>query len=443
MLIVSLRRRGRFLDPSKGRFYGQPNERSVGNQSHTSQQYIRFSDGSSSSHMDLFRVHVPTSPALVPSNYVVALLQSGQLELAKHMRWMMQKDTLGQDMFLIGAPGPLRRRLAMSFCELSGREMELLTLSQDTTEADLRQRREIVDSTAVYIDQAPLRAALEGRILILDGMEKAERNVLPTLNNLLENREMSLSDGRFLISAARYDSLLKSGESVESLNASGLLRVSEQFRVIALGLPVPEFAGYPIDPPLRSRFQGRYVRLRTSQEQVIDNCLNNKSVADTCTQENLSQVASFFHSISQIKSKYHGSDSLNSPKLLPIPETALRDAFIYLNAHPKAQAIEVIRSIYPYHLFGLDVTQMAVLNDLTKSFDVAAVAQSITDYHSKAVHSSALVGHQKLTLENILRIHELGQDICLMGDKGEGLYLEKCLTSPLFKWNAFNSFIYD
>ena len=29
-----------------------------------------------------------------------------------------------------------------------------------------------------------------GRVLILEGIEKAERNVLPTLNNLLENREM-------------------------------------------------------------------------------------------------------------------------------------------------------------------------------------------------------------------------------------------------------------
>ena len=36
-------------------------------------------------------------------------------------------------------------------------------------------------------------------ILILDGIEKAERNVLPILNNLLENREMSLEDGRFLV----------------------------------------------------------------------------------------------------------------------------------------------------------------------------------------------------------------------------------------------------
>ena len=36
---------------------------------------------------------------------------------------------------------------------------------------------------------------------------QAERNVLPTLNNLLENREMSLDDGRFLVSSARYDAL--------------------------------------------------------------------------------------------------------------------------------------------------------------------------------------------------------------------------------------------
>jgi hypothetical protein len=49
----------------------------------------------------------------------------------------------------------------------------------------LKQRREIVGGSALYIDQAPVRAALEGKVLILDGIEKAERNVLPTLNNLL------------------------------------------------------------------------------------------------------------------------------------------------------------------------------------------------------------------------------------------------------------------
>ena len=44
-----------------------------------------------------------------------------------------------------------------------------------------------------------VRAALQGRVLVLDALERAERNVLPTLNNLLENREMALDDGRFLM----------------------------------------------------------------------------------------------------------------------------------------------------------------------------------------------------------------------------------------------------
>jgi hypothetical protein len=37
--------------------------------------------------------------------------------------------------------------------------------------------------------QAPVRAALHGRLLILDGLKSNERNVLPTLNNLLENKK--------------------------------------------------------------------------------------------------------------------------------------------------------------------------------------------------------------------------------------------------------------
>lgn len=43
------------------------------------------------------------------------------------------------------------------------------------------------------------------------------------------------------------------------------MRVSEEFRVIALGLPVPKYAGNPLDPPLRSRFQARDVSPPTYQ----------------------------------------------------------------------------------------------------------------------------------------------------------------------------------
>lgn len=60
----------------------------------------------------------------------------------------------------------------------------------------------------VHLLQCAVRAATEGRVLVLEGIEKAERNVLPVLNNLLENREMQLEDGRFLMKATTYDKLL-------------------------------------------------------------------------------------------------------------------------------------------------------------------------------------------------------------------------------------------
>lgn len=130
---------------------------------------------------------------------------------------------------MLGPPGPRKRKLAMQYLELTNREHEYVALSRDTTESDLKQRREIIGGTAKYFDQvrkfgqlvlelflfllvffqSAVRAATKGRILILEGIEKAERNVLPVLNNLLENREMHLEDGRLLIPSNRYDDLLK------------------------------------------------------------------------------------------------------------------------------------------------------------------------------------------------------------------------------------------
>lgn len=48
--------------------------------------------------------------------------------------------------------------------------------------------------------------------------------MLPVLNNLLENREMQLEDGRFLMSAERYDKLLRVREGKPAAGGP-LLRV--------------------------------------------------------------------------------------------------------------------------------------------------------------------------------------------------------------------------
>ena len=72
--------------------------------------------------------------------------------------------------FLIGSPpGAYRRQLAFAYAELVGREVEYLCLTRDTTEADIKQRREIIDGSIVYKNQCAVNAALNGRLLIIEG----------------------------------------------------------------------------------------------------------------------------------------------------------------------------------------------------------------------------------------------------------------------------------
>jgi von Willebrand factor A domain-containing protein 8 len=58
--------------------------------------------------------------------------------------------------------------------------------------------------------------------------------------------------------------------SKEELDKWKLVRVDEDFRVIALGLPVPRYTGNPLDPPLRSRFQARDIHGLSFQVSAAD-----------------------------------------------------------------------------------------------------------------------------------------------------------------------------
>jgi len=198
-----------------------------------------------------------------------------------HLRWMMQKDlVLGQDFLLLGTPNLARERrhLMLLYASLLGREIEWISITRDTSEADLKQRKEVSNNGTRYVNQAPVRAALNGRLLILDGLEKAERNVLPTLNNLLENRELPLDDGSMLVSPDVYDTH-KMG-----------LSVHPDFRVAALAsLSVGESA--TLDPPLRSRFQARLASAVDVGDMLVDASARSSGKLDTNTLKDLVQMA--------------------------------------------------------------------------------------------------------------------------------------------------------
>ncbi|KAA1472001.1 hypothetical protein DENSPDRAFT_859246 [Dentipellis sp. KUC8613] len=184
-------------------------------------------------------------------------LDTGDALNLENLHFMLQKYLLGQDVFLLSQPGPYARRLAMTFCSIINSEYEYIALHRDVGETELKQGREIrAGGNLVYVDSAAVRAVKNGRVLIIEGIEKAERGIMPVLNNLLENREMNLDDGTHILHPHRYALL---DQAADPTSSKIFIPAHKNFRVIAIAAPVPPYTGYPLDPPFRSRFQARFV----------------------------------------------------------------------------------------------------------------------------------------------------------------------------------------
>eukprot|EP00854_Cymbomonas_tetramitiformis_P001590 gene1590-2225_t len=296
------------------------------------------------------------------------------------LEWMTRKIHLRQDMLLLSDPGPRARHLALTLCAVLGREVEHLGVTRDTcADADLKQRREIFDGEVRYVSQSVVNAALHGRVLLLEGMERAERNVLPVLNNLLENREMGLEDGSFLLAAPRFDALLLEDgphgvpHTAASLAARGLLRVSPEFIVIAIAAPVAKYGGNPLDPPLRSRFACHCLGHLLPGEHLERLC----AFAPTVPRDLVRRLVSFAGAVNGSSSPppppTDGSRASTRPRAafntadLPVlpwfPEGGLESAVRLLAAIPllRTSLAEVLHRVYPHSLISLDDAQKQML----------------------------------------------------------------------------------
>uniref|UniRef100_A0A1B6BXM8 VWFA domain-containing protein n=1 Tax=Clastoptera arizonana TaxID=38151 RepID=A0A1B6BXM8_9HEMI len=167
---------------------------------------------------------------------------------------------------------------------------------------------------------------------------------------------MNLEDGRFLVSASRYDKLLKeNGE--EQLKKWGLVRVSEDFRVIALGLPVPGYYGNPLDPPLRSRFQARNVST-PSYKDTFDLLAANYP---TVPQDKLSQLLSCAFALMSPESQALG--------LPDFPGDNLHIAAQLLAYFPWYSVRDAVKKLYPYETL-LNTEGQRAVEDILNSFRI-------------------------------------------------------------------------
>ena len=200
-------------------------------------------------------VHEPDAPERVPGEHL--WLDTSDPVVLEHLEFLGKKWQLGQDVFLSAPPGPYTRRLCQTFAALIQVPVEYVSLHRDIGEAELLQQRSLDAGGSLRYDDGPVvRAMKHGRILVLDGIERAERGVMPILNNILENREQNLADGTQLVPAERLAA--RSAEAHAPGHAT-FIPVHPNFRVFCLGLPVPPYRGHPLDPPFRSRFQARWV----------------------------------------------------------------------------------------------------------------------------------------------------------------------------------------
>ena len=230
-------------------------------------------------------------------------------------------------------------------------------------------------------------------------------------------------------------------------------------RVIALGVPVPPFPGNPLDPPLRSRFQGRRIdpaparalttAIRRDWAPGLDPAIARKLVALRTAIESLGKQAS-----SDVQGGSGATVAFH--ELMYLGEAGVLSCAKLLGLFPSMSLREAVRRVYPdaafYKMSQVDSKALfdGILESLESEFDDVAgyrvtetvrqgpsgVGLEFLDFFGESVQCSASGGsstelslpqesstlqeHHWTLLTTMLQSHCAGKDLCLIGEKGSG-----------------------
>ena len=155
-------------------------------------------------------------------------------EVDKAMTELMQGYTLKRDLCLIGSAGSGKSRLVEQFCKELKQKPTLVNCYRDMSARDLLLKRTTDDNGSTIWEMSPLlKGALNGEIVILDGIHRLESDTLAVLHSLVTHREIDLADGRRLLRHDRFDNIQAVGGNgyINDYPAGRLLRDAKLYEI--------------------------------------------------------------------------------------------------------------------------------------------------------------------------------------------------------------------
>lgn len=216
---------------------------------------------------------------------------------------------------------------------------------------------------------------------------------MPVLNNLLENREMNLDDGTHIIHPSRHALMDHDDGGINFIPAH------RSFRVIALGMPVPPYKGYPLDPPFRSRFQARLLDTISSLSALVPN-----ESANTDTQTLYSKLRDIILAV-QLSSELRDPLQNISRSVLPLfPQNALQKLSQLLTLFPPTfdipasdQLARVVLTLNPL-LIHAPFEAWALLS---QQFEKAGLGPLSSPSSAGLIDGSGFFGYRVLSVERV------------------------------------------
>mmetsp|Transcript_31425 Transcript_31425/g.37420 ORF Transcript_31425/g.37420 Transcript_31425/m.37420 type:complete len:157 (+) Transcript_31425:210-680(+) len=141
---------------------------------------------------------------------------------------MMQEHFSGRDILLTSRKGEGNSAISKEFASILGYEIQLFCLYKDMSAQDLLVRRTTSSVTGeTGFEESPLlKAAREGHLCILDGLEKVGPDTVGTLQSLLIDR---------LVHVPLGTNTSRDEGSFSNYSNSVMSKVHPSFRFIALG----------------------------------------------------------------------------------------------------------------------------------------------------------------------------------------------------------------